>query len=101
MNVATLGLQTLLGAQNRGFCLKVQELIPQLPLDIPTETPSSLKTMVTITPSLNLSPPCETRRSQGRRGRVDSDPFLFAPLASPNLAKSGPLTLLVMRRKPT
>lgn len=81
MNVATLGLQTLLRAQNSGFCLKAylrQEPVPQLPLDIPTETPRSPETIVT-TPSPNLPPPCETHSLQGRRGRGDTDPSSSLP----------------------
>ena len=83
MNVATLGLQTLLRAQNSGFCLKAylrQESVPQLPLDTPTETPRSPETVVTTTQSPNLPPPCETHSLQGRRERGDTDPSSSLPL---------------------
>lgn len=51
------------GAQSHGFCLNEYlrlELVPQLPLDIPTETPRSPEMMAAATLSLYLPTPCET-----------------------------------------
>lgn len=91
INVDTMGLQTLLRAQNSVFHLKIhlrQELGSTAAFGHPyVSSKGPLETMGSTTASSHLPlvwvtpPPMEERESRHR-------PFFFSPLASPSVAKS-------------
>lgn len=96
MNKDTAGLQTPLRAQSN-LSPKCTESRSWAAFDIPMEPLRALETTVSTTASLHLHPFCLTLLP--REGeREKHKPFLFSPLASPNLVKSPDS---VVRRRPT